>query len=108
MNDYEYLKMLTSGLYGAYSNPYFQFDSDLDYDMLTDILKKNSNPDISFIKMENIKPMLFIEPKEMLTLDPLDLTDLDISYLRNMLLESLRVPSRYLENTDPLITNEYH
>lgn len=108
MNNYEYLKILNSSVYGTYGNPHYQFDTDLDYNMLTDILKKISNPDISFIKTENIKPMLFIEPKEILTLDPLDLTDLDISYLRNMLLESLRVPARYLGNADPLYTNEYH
>ena len=110
MNE-NYLKYLysTASPYGRFNDPFemsFEMDSENIIERLKALLKVE---DTTFLKKEGIKPMEFIKPTpDVLTLNLEMMTTEEMEYFKRRLIEALRVPARYFENTDPLYFDEYH
>lgn len=109
MND-NYLKYLlsTASPYGRFNDP-FEMSFEMDYENVIERLKELlKEDDISFLKKDGIKPMEFIKKRETISLNLESFTDEEMEYFRQRLFESLRVPQRYFDNTDPIYFDEYH
>ena len=104
MNE-NYLRYLTS-----YYNDSPVIDTSLiQWSLLEDYFITVRRPDYSFLKQE-LRPMTFLPEKRIFTINvgDRDWSQEDIEYFIRRLKESLRVPTQFLDNTDPTYFDEYH
>jgi hypothetical protein len=112
MNRNDLYRLFWDSPHGSIVEPFninFDIDATIMWERIELILNEMKLNN-TFVKKDNIKPLEFIKIEETKVYEPLDMNDVDVIYLRNMLLKSLQIPNEYFDNTNLLTpySDEYH